>query len=137
MSNTLSIHDAAGHLRKSKRWLLAWLRKHPKDGDGEPYYTPVGRDKIFHQSDIARIEAMIDLGRRKATFIYFVEMQGNIKIGVASNWKKRISSLQTASPFPIRRLLVIRSAVGQEPIIHKKLLGSSQYEALPNKTRGC
>jgi hypothetical protein len=48
--------EAANVLRKSKRWLLEWLRKHPADQEGEPYYTPIGRDKIFHQADIARIE---------------------------------------------------------------------------------
>lgn len=52
----LTLDEAAAELRKSARWLLEWLRKHPRDNDGEPYFTPVGRDKIFHQADIARIE---------------------------------------------------------------------------------
>jgi hypothetical protein len=56
MTRALTIDEAADELRKSKRWLLEWLRLHPMDSDGEPFYTPVGRDKIFHQSDIARIE---------------------------------------------------------------------------------
>jgi hypothetical protein len=56
MSHPLTIAETADRLRKSKRWLLEWLRKHPADKDGQPYYTPVGRDKIFHQADIARIE---------------------------------------------------------------------------------
>jgi hypothetical protein len=56
LSHALTLPEAAERLRKSKRWLLEWLRKHPADKAGEPYYTPVGRDKIFHQADIARIE---------------------------------------------------------------------------------
>jgi hypothetical protein len=52
----MTINQTADHLCKSRRWLLEWLRKHPADKDGQPYYTPVGRDKIFHQADIARIE---------------------------------------------------------------------------------
>jgi hypothetical protein len=56
MSRALTLPEAADQLRKSKRWLLEWLRQHPLDGAGTPYYTPVGRDKIFHQTDIARIE---------------------------------------------------------------------------------
>jgi hypothetical protein len=56
MSRALTLPEAADQLRKSKRWLLEWLRQHPLDGAGNPYYTPVGRDKIFHQTDIARIE---------------------------------------------------------------------------------
>jgi hypothetical protein len=52
----LTLPEAAAALRTSKRWLLEWLRKHPADKAGEPYFTPVGRDKLFHQNDIARIE---------------------------------------------------------------------------------
>jgi hypothetical protein len=55
----LTLDEAAAELRKSARWLLEWLRKHPTDKAGEPYYTPVGRDKIFHQADIARIEGAL------------------------------------------------------------------------------
>src|SRR6266404_2635293 len=51
-----TVDEAAAELRKPKRWLLEWLREHPWDKDGEPYYTPVGRNKIFHETDIARIE---------------------------------------------------------------------------------
>jgi hypothetical protein len=54
--NRLTLTEAAAALRTSKRWLLEWLRKHPADKQGEPYFTPVGRDKLFHQTDIARIE---------------------------------------------------------------------------------
>lgn len=56
MTQRLTTSEAAQSLRKSPRWLLEWLRKHPADKTGEPYYTPAGRDKLFHQSDIARIE---------------------------------------------------------------------------------
>jgi hypothetical protein len=121
VSRPLTLPEAAEHLRKSKRWLLEWVRKHPADKAGEPYFTPAGRDKLFHQADISRIELALDLERRRVTFIYFVEMQGHIKIGIAANWRKRINSLQTSSPFPVRRLLVIRSGVGMEPILHEKL----------------
>jgi hypothetical protein len=38
------------------------LRANPRDNDGEPYCTPVGRDKIFHQTDIARIERALREG---------------------------------------------------------------------------
>jgi len=56
MTRAITIDEAAIQLCKSKRWLLEWLRAHPMDSNGEPFYTPVGRDKIFHQTDIARIE---------------------------------------------------------------------------------
>ena len=56
MTRAITIDEAAAQLRTSKRWLLEWLRAHPMDSNGEPFYTPVGRAKIFHQADIARIE---------------------------------------------------------------------------------
>lgn len=58
----LTLDEAAAELRKSPRWLLEWVREHPRDNDGEPYFTPVGRDKIFHQADIARIERALREG---------------------------------------------------------------------------
>jgi hypothetical protein len=35
-----TLEEAAVRLRKTKRWLMEWLRSHPADQDGEPYYTP-------------------------------------------------------------------------------------------------
>jgi hypothetical protein len=62
MTERYTIEEVAAKLRTTMRWLLEWLRKHPADKAGEPYYTPVGRDKIFHQSDIARIETALRKG---------------------------------------------------------------------------
>ena len=62
MSFPLTIEEASYSLRKSKRWLNEWLAKFPADNAGEPYFTPVGRDKIFHQADIARIERALREG---------------------------------------------------------------------------
>lgn len=54
-----TVEEVAAELRKTRRWLLEWLRAHPRDNGGQLYYTPVGRDKIFHQADIARIEGAL------------------------------------------------------------------------------
>lgn len=51
-----TIEEAAEILRSTPRWLSQWLLKHPVDSEGEPFFTPVGRDKILLQSDITRIE---------------------------------------------------------------------------------
>jgi hypothetical protein len=59
MSRRLTLKEVAAELRKTPRWLLEWLRAHPRDAQGEPYYTPVGRDKIFHPNDITRIESAL------------------------------------------------------------------------------
>ena len=55
----LTLEEAAEELRTKPRWLREWLRAHPADKNGEPFYTPVGRDKVFHQTDIARIEGVL------------------------------------------------------------------------------
>lgn len=56
MTKAFTVEEAAEALRKTPRWLRDWLRSNPADKSGEPYFTPVGRDKILHQADIARIE---------------------------------------------------------------------------------
>ena len=56
MMNRLTLTEAAAELRKTPRWLRDWVRAHPRDKSGLPYYTPAGRDKLFHPNDIARIE---------------------------------------------------------------------------------
>jgi hypothetical protein len=56
MTRALFLDEAAAELRKTPRWLREWLRAHPVDQDGEPYFTPVGREKIFEQADVARIK---------------------------------------------------------------------------------
>jgi hypothetical protein len=58
----LTLVQAAAELGGKPRWLNQWLRKHPADKAGEPYYTPVGRDKVFHPADIARIERALREG---------------------------------------------------------------------------
>jgi hypothetical protein len=54
-----TLEEAAKELRKTRRWLNEWLRAHPVDEQGIPFYTPVGRDKILLPSDITRIEAAL------------------------------------------------------------------------------
>src|SRR5262249_4115182 len=60
----LTIDEAATELRTTRRWLLEWLRANPRDAQDEPYYTPIGRDKNFHQTDIARIERALREGMK-------------------------------------------------------------------------
>jgi hypothetical protein len=47
--------EAAAYLRKSRRWLQDWLRAHPKDGQGNPFFIPLGRSKAFRLADLERI----------------------------------------------------------------------------------
>src|SRR5215212_3995585 len=56
---SLIMAEAAEALRKKRRWLQAWLAKHPMDAWGNPYYAPVGRTKTFDDNDLARIRAAL------------------------------------------------------------------------------
>src|SRR5690242_1819861 len=38
---------AAERLHKSRRWLQDWLRDHPVDSLGQPFYSPLGRTKTL------------------------------------------------------------------------------------------
>jgi hypothetical protein len=42
------IAEAARDLRKGERWLRDWLKRHPYDQKGEPYYRLAGRTKFVH-----------------------------------------------------------------------------------------
>ena len=49
------IEEVAAELRVKKRWLAEFLRAHPCDQYGEPFYRLAGRVKLFTDSDVARI----------------------------------------------------------------------------------
>jgi hypothetical protein len=46
----MTVDEAATELRKSRRWLLEWLRSHPMDADGQPFYTAGTRFSINQTS---------------------------------------------------------------------------------------
>jgi integrase len=56
-SGYYTVNDVAGRLHKSPRWLRRWLRTHPLDALGQPFYSPLGRTKTFDDRDIERIRA--------------------------------------------------------------------------------
>jgi hypothetical protein len=59
----LTLNETAKVFGKSRRWLQKWLRDHPVDSKGKPFYSQVGRTKWFRRNDIDRIldANMIDI----------------------------------------------------------------------------
>src|SRR6516164_5555243 len=54
-NDIFSLENVANQLQKSPRWLKNWLRKNPADQNGDPFYIPLGRTKIFNRKDVDRI----------------------------------------------------------------------------------
>lgn len=59
MSRALTLDEAAAELGCKRRWLEYWLKDHPIDATGNPFYVPVAGRKTFEDTDIARIRASI------------------------------------------------------------------------------
>ena len=55
----LTLVKAADALGCKRRWLEYWLKSHPVDATGNPFYVPVAGRKTFEDADIARIRAVI------------------------------------------------------------------------------
>jgi len=55
---TYNIKDAAERLGVSKRWLQKFLRQHPVDRAGVPFYVPIGTRKRVTELDLERILEM-------------------------------------------------------------------------------
>lgn len=55
MSRPRKLVEAAAELHHSKRWLQDWLAKNPVDRFGRPFFSQVGRTRLFEDSDISRI----------------------------------------------------------------------------------
>lgn len=58
--------------------------------------------------------------REPETFVYFVASRGFIKIGLTTNWKSRLSSLQVANPDPLEVLLILGRPSIFEKTMHRE-----------------
>jgi hypothetical protein len=59
------------------------------------------------------------------TDLYFIETQcaqKHIKIGIASNMKDRLSTMQTHCPYPIKLLKLVPGAAEMEKDLHKRFI---------------
>jgi mRNA-degrading endonuclease YafQ of YafQ-DinJ toxin-antitoxin module len=55
-------------------------------------------------------------------FVYFVEMNGFIKIGKSRDWQKRMEQFRTGSPFEINVLMVVVGGLDFEAELHAKFM---------------
>ena len=55
LTGPYTLAEAAVRLRKSKRWLQAWLAENPMDAAGRPFCSKLGRSRLFREGDIERI----------------------------------------------------------------------------------
>lgn len=50
-----TMNEAAKELRISRRYFQDWLRDHPLDANGRPFYARLGRKYTFDENDLHRI----------------------------------------------------------------------------------
>lgn len=145
----LTIHEAAEALRKSERWLHEWLRSHPADRHGRPFYARAGRTKIFTAADIDRIdeamrESQTKLGKKKEFqrartllritstedrkelfrvgpgFVYFVEAGDCIKIGFTTSLSDRLPKIATGTSHKLVILHTEPGLISDEKQLHQQ-----------------
>lgn len=116
MTAFLTLPEVAGKLRVEPLWLTRWLRRHPRDSQGEPFFRRAGRTKLFTEKTADAISCVIH-GRpinppeppkpakiTRKGFIYFAEGGEFIKIGFTLQIDERMHALRVACPFDLRLL---------------------------------
>ena len=97
--------QVATAIHRSRRWLLDWLRAHPTDVHGKPFYGQLGKSRRFTGDDVVRLidhiltleEADKPMPKGDGT-IYFVQCHGLIKIGMTRSWHARLRKMGTDIP---------------------------------------
>lgn len=117
-----TLGETAALLEKRPDWLGRFVSRNPVDAKGSPYFVKIGATRRFSADGIKRLQVAVQNYDCRPVYMYFLELYGMrcIKIGIADDWRKRIQNLQTASPIRLKRLLVLRSCVGAEPMMHQK-----------------
>jgi hypothetical protein len=89
-----TLDEAARLLRKGGRWLRIWLADHPSDALGEPFYSPLGRNKTLDDGDIARIRAAERHRLPKSRPHLFCAAKSRTFTGISHGRSRRASSPQ-------------------------------------------
>jgi hypothetical protein len=96
-----------------ERERIAWAAK-VKEMEQRAFVAPKPPEKV--------VEYNAEAERRRNRFVYLIGCNDYVKIGIATNVKKRFSSLQTASPTPLKLLKSwqCNDASTQEFRLHQK-----------------
>ena len=94
MSLTYNSKDAALRLGVSRQWLRKFLRKHPADEAGIPFYVPIGNRKRFTERDLERIlEANREIEKELLSSRTSVFRMSTLRDQVAEEfWKDKITA---------------------------------------------
>ena len=125
-----TIDQAAERIHKSRKWLQRWLCEHPTSRSGMPYYTAVGRTKLFTDENIRWIARAIDdqkAERRERNqaakdgngFIYFIEAGDFIKIGYTRSPVGRGIKMRTDNPLDLKLLHIEDGTFKREKLYHR------------------
>lgn len=96
--------EVARALHRDRGWLVRWLREHPVDKHGTPFYYQLGKGKRFTGDDVVRLIDHIltieeaERGPPGDGFVYFVDGGDAIKIGFTRSMKARLEKMHTDVP---------------------------------------
>lgn len=105
-STFLSLDEAGRRLGKTAIWLRRFLDQNPPPENEKPYYRQLGRRTTLSEHDFIRIARKVAdyrFGEPKQRpklghegHVYFVLVQGMIKIGWSSDYEARIDHMRTS-----------------------------------------
>jgi hypothetical protein len=113
-------------LHRERRWLLEWLREHPTDVHGRPFYAILGRSKRFTGDDVMRLlDAILTLEegpkvRDEEGSVYFIDGGEHIKIGFTRSLASRLKKMGTDVPGGPKILLIQPGSFKTEKVVHRQ-----------------
>ena len=95
-----TIDEAAAVLRKGPRWLASWLKAHPVDRCGEPFYHLAGRTKLFTDRDIDRIRENLPCPSPSARLVHQNHQTTRFAAPTSASMLNEARELLTRSSLP-------------------------------------
>lgn len=111
-------------LHRERRWLLDWLREHPTDVHGQPFYYQLGKSKRFSGDDVVRlIDHILTLeeGEKSSDegWVYFIDGGEHIKIGFSRSLDNRVISIKSQNVHGAKLLHAQPGTFKTEKVLHR------------------